>query len=160
MTDRLLVLVHVAAACLFLGNIATGLFWVMRAQRSRSTHVLGHTFASLNGVDAWITTPAVLVLTLTGIAAAVRMGFPLLGTGWILWSVVAFALSGIVFATRVLPLQKRIARALGDAVRAGATLEPTALTARWSRWAHLSLALAVAALVLMVLKPALPALGR
>lgn len=160
MTDRLVVLVHVAAAALFVGNIAAGLFWVVRARRSGDSRVLAHTFTSLNGADTWITTPVVLVLALSGIVAAVRMGFPLLGTGWILWSVAAFTLSGVVFAARVLPLQRQIARVLTEGSQGEATPQQRPLTARWSRWAHLSLILGLVALALMVLKPALPALGR
>jgi len=160
MTDRLLVVLHVAAATLFVGNIAGGRFWAIRARRSGEPRVLAHTFTSLIAADVWLTTPAVLVLTVTGVVAAVRMGFPILGTGWILWSIVALSLSGVIFAARVMPLQKRIARSFDEAVRQGAGDSPGPLTERWSRWAHLSLLLAVVALVLMVAKPALPALSR
>lgn len=159
MIDRLLLVLHVGAAVLFVGNIAVGLFWTTRALHNRETRVLGHTFTSLNAADAWLTTPSVLLLTMTGIALAIRMRFPLMGTGWILWSVIALSLSGVIFVARVLPLQKRIARAWEEAMSRGASVDPRSHTARWSRWAHLSLLLAVVALILMVAKPILPALG-
>ena len=160
MIGRLLLVLHVVAAVGFVGNIATGLFWAIRARHTRDTRVLRHTFLSLNAADGWITAPTVIVITVTGIAAAVRMGLPLLGTGWILWSVVAFSLSGLAFAVRVLPLQRRLAGAFGDADQTTASHEQSTLIARWSHWAHLSLLFAIVALLLMILKPDLPALGR
>jgi len=160
MSDRLVLVFHVVAAVVFVGNIAAGLFWTVRARRSGDARVLGHTFTSLVAADLWITTPAVVVLTLTGIVAAVRMGFPILGTGWILWSIVALSLSGAIFAARVMPLQKRIAAAFDETRGERSGEERRSLTEGWMRWAHVSLILAAVALVLMVAKPVLPALVR
>ena len=164
MSGRVLVLVHVAGAVLFLGGIAMGLFFAMRARRSRDAHVLAHTFASLNAADTWITTPSVLVLTLTGVVAAMRTGLPLLSTGWIAWSIVAFSLSGLAFVAKVLPLQRSLARAYGEAAGNGTAADGVSaagsLAKAWGRWAHVSFLCAALALALMVLKPALPGLFR
>jgi uncharacterized membrane protein len=156
---RLLLLLHVAAGVLFVGNIAVGLFWVGRGRRNGDRRVLRHTFLSVDASDTLLTLPSVLVLLATGFALAIRMGLPVLGTGWLLWSNAAFALSGATFAVGVLPLQRRLAGAFDDA-GARPNDERGALLARWARWAHASFAFAVVALVLMVVKPALPGLGR
>lgn len=160
MTVSVLVLLHVLAAVLFVGNIGVGLFWVVRGVRSGDRGVLRHTFLSLDAADRWLTSLAVAGLLLTGFALALRLGLPLLGTGWLLWSAVAFALSGLAFVAGALPLQRRLAN-LGEEEASGPGGEELVrrLVARWSRWAHLSFLCALVALALMVLKPPLPGLG-
>ncbi len=155
MMTRVLVLLHIAAAVVFLGNIVAGLFWASRAAGSRDSRILRHTFASLSLSDLVFTMPCVLLISATGVVAAVRTGLPLLRTGWIFWSIVLFSLSGVAFLFRVLPLQNRLAR---FAEEDGTAAPP--LVKAWSAWAHTSLALVTLALILMVLKPALPALGK
>jgi uncharacterized membrane protein len=106
--------------------------------------------------DRLFTVPGVVVIVVAGVAAAVVGGLPLLRTGWILWTIVLFSLSGLVFMPRLVPLQRELL-ALADAgVRTG-TFDYEGyrrLARRWERWGALALVAPVAGLVLMVLKPA------
>jgi hypothetical protein len=43
-----------------------------------------------------------------GILSAVLGHFPLLHTGWILWSIIMISISGLAFGFKVAPLQKKI----------------------------------------------------
>ena len=43
-----------------------------------------------------------------GFSAAIQGGLPLLRTGWIFWSIVLFTLSGVIFALKLVPLQRKI----------------------------------------------------
>jgi uncharacterized membrane protein len=101
-------LVHNAAVILFLGNIITALFWAAHARRTRELHSLGVIFDGIVESDRWLSLPAALIVLVSGIAAAGRGGWPILGTGWILWSSISFASSGLVFGLGVAPLQRRI----------------------------------------------------
>ena len=82
-----------------------------------------------------------------------------LGTGWILWPIVLFSISGAVFGMRIAPLQRQILDTARNAESVDATW-PTydAQFRRWEAWGLVALLAPVAALVIMVLKPALPAL--
>ena len=149
--------VHVLAVALFLGNIITGVFWRFHAHRSRDPKYIGLTFEGISRSDRFFTIPGVLLLIVTGVWAAMEGGLPLLRTGWILWSLVLFALSGLIFSVWLGPLQRQIAAL----ARASAPFDWTryeALVRRWDFWGVVATLTPLGALVLMVLKPQLPAL--
>jgi uncharacterized membrane protein len=154
-------LVHIGAVVLFLGNITTGLYWKLRADRSRDPAIIAHTFAGIVRSDRWFTLPGMIVIIAAGIWAAILGGLPLLGTGWILWSIVLFALSGLVFMARVVPLQTQLAEMTRRGAAGGEFDWPRnrTMSRAWELWGLLALLAPAAAVVLMVMKPALPALS-
>ena len=81
-------LLHIAAVVLFLGNITTGLFWHAWAARTRDPTRLAHTMAGIMRSDRLFTVPGIVVIVATGIAAAIYGQLPILGTGWILWTII------------------------------------------------------------------------
>lgn len=147
-------LAHIVAVILFLGNITTGLFWHAHAARTRDPRLLAHTMDGIIRSDRWFTGPGVVLILLTGIWNAIQAGLPILGTGWILWALILFAVSGIAFAARVAPLQVRLREmARHGTVAAFDWPAYHALARRWEAWGAVALLTPVAALVLMVLKP-------
>ncbi len=160
MTYLLLKLIHVVAVILFLGNIITGLFWKFHADGTRDPKVIAHAFEGIIRADRWFTIPGVIAIVVSGAGAAIQGRFPILGTGWIFWSIVLFIISGIAFSLKVAPLQVRIfnmARAGMESGQMDWNLYH-ALSRSWEIWGLLALLTPVAAVVLMVLKPNLPAL--
>ena len=86
-----------------------------------------------------------------------RAGFPLLRTGWILWTLVLFGISGIVFGVRLTPLQRRM-RDFARAAAASGTFDRAAyerLSKQWDFWGAVATLAPLGGLALMVLKPAL-----
>jgi uncharacterized membrane protein len=149
-------LVHVVAVVLFLGNITTGLFWKAHADRSRDPRIIAHTVEGIIRSDRWFTVPGVVIIVVAGFGAAVVGRLPILRTAWILWSLVLFVVSGIAFMSRVVPLQRRmlaLARSTADAA-AFDWAGYRRLSLRWELWGGVALLTPVAALALMVLKPA------
>jgi uncharacterized membrane protein len=150
---QILKVIHVAAVILFLGNIITGLFWKAHADRTRDVRFIAHTMHGIIRSDRWFTVPGVIVITLTGVLAAMQAGLPLLRTGWIFWSLVAFSVSGIVFALRVAPLQKQI---LALATHTSDSAFPWDLyrskSLQWEIWGFVATVTPIIAVVLMVLK--------
>jgi len=146
-------LIHVLAVIIFLGNVITGLFWKAHADRTRNVRFIAHTMDGIIRSDRWFTIPGVVVITVAGILGAIQVGLPILGTGWILWSLIAFGLSGIAFAVRVAPLQKEI-RALAsnadDASFDWALYRSKSL--RWELWGLFATITPLIAVVLMVIK--------
>ena len=132
---------HIVAVVLFLGNITTGLFWHAHAAKTRDPAFLEHTMAGIIRSDRLFTVPAVLVIIASGVAAAISGGLPLLRTGWILWTLVLFAISGLAFMLRVAPLQRELLAFAGAGARSDAFdyAAYSALAARWERWGALAL---------------------
>lgn len=150
-------LLHIVAVIAFLGNITTGLFWHMHAARTRDARLLAHTMDGIIRSDRLFTMPGVVVIIATGVLAAITGGLPLLRTGWILWTLVLFAISGLIFMAFVAPMQRRLlALAQAGAAQAGFDYAGYAqLARRWEFWGAAALLTPVAGLALMVLKPAL-----
>jgi len=153
-------LIHIIAVIMFLGNITTGLFWKFHADRANDPRLIAHAFEGIIRSDRWFTIPGVVIIVLAGFGAAIIGNFSILGTGWILWSIVLFIISGLAFSWKVAPLQIQIA----DLARAGSETGQMnwhlyhALSRAWELWGLVALLTPVVAVVLMVLKPNLPAL--
>jgi uncharacterized membrane protein len=144
-------LLHITSVVIFLGNIITGLFWHAHALRTRDARLIAHVMGGIIRSDRWFTIPGVVVIIGTGVWLAILGGYPLLGTGWILWSLILFAVSGVAFMAQVAPLQKQL---LGLAQTTPFQLEGyVSLTKRWEVWGAIALLTPLAAMVLMVLKP-------
>jgi len=149
---HLLQVIHVFAVILFMGNIITGLFWKFHADGTRNPVIVAHTMRGLIRADRWFTIPGVVVVTIAGILAAVQAGLPLLRTGWILWSIVAFSLSGVAFAWKVAPLQKELL-VLSDSSDAFDWPNYRSKSLRWELWGLFATLTPAAAVILMVWKP-------
>jgi len=151
--------IHVASAMVFLGNIVLGLFWKAHADRSKNPVIIAHTMDGIIRSDAVFTVPAVFVIVLGGIGMGIEQHYPILGTGWIFWSIILFSISGLAFGFQVVPLQTRM-RAVareGD----GTKFDWTAyrqLSRRWEIWGIVALAAPAIAFAMMVFKPELPGL--
>lgn len=146
---------HLTAVIAFLGNVTTGLFWYKHAERTRDPKILAHTMDGIIRSDRIFTIPGVIVITAAGIAAAILGKFPILGTPWILWTIVLFSFSGFAFSTRVAPLQRKL-RALAQEGAGAANFDFAsyrAVARRWELWGAIALLTPLAGMVLMVLKP-------
>lgn len=150
-------LVHVFAVIVFMGNIITGLFWKFHADGTKDRSIIAHTLRGLIRSDRWFTMPGVVVITAAGFAAAVQAGLPLLRTGWIFWSIVAFTVSGLTFAFRVAPLQQQLLLLMREPV--GETevdwVAYRAKSRAWEWWGFVATLTPLVAVVLMTMKPAL-----
>ncbi|HET9950308.1 MAG TPA: DUF2269 family protein [Candidatus Eisenbacteria bacterium] len=148
-------LFHVASVIAFLGNITTGLFWHAHAVRTRNAAILAHTMDGIIRSDRIFTMPGVIGIIVFGFAAAGTKGLPILHTGWILWTIVLFSISGLVFMARVAPLQRKL-RTIAAAGAESRTFDAAAyhaLARQWEIWGAVALFTPLAGLALMVLKP-------
>lgn len=157
MTYLVLKALHILFVIAFMGNITTGLFWARRAMRTRDLRRIADTFDGITQSDRVFTVPGVIGIVVTGVAAAILGGQPILSTGWIFWPIVLFAISGIVFGVWVAPLQRRIRElATSDSTSDSHWATVEVLFRRWELWGALALLTPVAAAVIMVFKPAWP----
>ncbi len=149
----LLKLVHVLAVIIFMGNITTGLFWMRIANQTNNLSIISFTMKGIITTDKWFTIPGVIIITAGGFSAAIEGGLPLLRTGWIFWSIVLFSLSGLIFTTKLGPLQKKILQLSKntEAAKFNPDLYHASLK-QWETWGLIALLTPLAALVMMVLK--------
>jgi uncharacterized membrane protein len=145
---------HIVSVVLFLGNIITGVFWKVHADRTGDLRARAQALDGIIKSDRIFTTPNVLVIVLTGVGTALAGRIPILSTPWILWSIILFGISGFAFAF-VAPTQKKL---LAN-VRAGIEgnwdqASYDALSKKWTVWGTVATAAPLIAVFLMVLKPA------
>ncbi len=151
-------LLHVLAVVLFLGNITTGVFWKANADRTRNPVVIGNMLEGIIRADRLFTIPPIIFILIGGFGAAIVGKYPILGTGWIFWSIVLFTISGFAFMMVVGPAQRKM---LALVRRSGESLDWAAyraLSLQWEIWGAVALMAPVIAAVLMVMKPAIPGL--
>jgi uncharacterized membrane protein len=145
---------HIVSVVVFLGNIITGVFWKYHADRAADLRARAQALDGIIASDRLFTLPGVMLIIVTGVAAALLAHIPLLGTAWVAASLALFGLSGMVFSMRVGPLQKKL---LAN-VRAGiegnwdqATYER--LSRAWRNWGLVATGAPLIVVFLMVFKP-------
>jgi uncharacterized membrane protein len=146
---------HVVSVVLFLGNIITGVFWKTHADRTGDLRARAQALAGLIRSDALFTVPGVLLIIATGVSLALIAQLPFLRTFWIAGSIALFGVSGLAFALKVGPLQKKL---LANA-RAGLSgswneAEYHSLSKSWVFWGWIAIGAPLVAVFLMVMKPA------
>lgn len=152
-------LIHIASVIIFLGNIMTGLFWAARANKTRDFILIGSTFQGIIKSDRLFTIPGIVGITLAGIVAAIHGRIPILGTGWILWSIILFTISGIIFSIYVAPLQRKIVSLTLNSDNSESSWNTyEKIYKQWELWGFFATLMPVAAMAIMVLKPSLPGL--
>lgn len=147
--------VHILAVIMFVGNIATGVFWKAHADATNDPKIIAHVMDGIIRSDRMFTIPGVFLIIFAGIGAAMIGHLPIIGTRWILGGVILFSVSGIAFMAQVAPLQRRL-RALAQAAVAGGSFDRAgydALSRRWNLWGAIALITPLIAVGLMVVKP-------
>jgi uncharacterized membrane protein len=147
-------LIHVLAVVIFLGNIITGLFWMNIAVKTKDLKIIAFTMKGIIQADRYFTIPGVVIITTGGILAAVSGHFPLFRTGWIFWSIILFSISGLVFAFKVAPLQKKIYHLTMRDESSGSFdwTDFRSMYRAWDLWGLIAVLTPIAAFVMMILK--------
>lgn len=152
-------LVHVLAVIVFVGNITVGVLWKTIGDRTRDPAIIAYTMSGIIRGDRVFTIPAIVLLVIAGVGAAQIGHLSILGTGWILWAIVLFIVSGIAFGP--LSRTQRELAAIATAGKGGTMdwARYEALSNKWALWGTIALVTPLLAVACMVLKPALPAFG-
>ena len=145
-------LIHVIFVIIFLGNITIGLFWKVIAEKTKDPDKIAFAFKGIIKADRYFTVPGVIGITLFGIGLAMHAKMSILGTGWILWSIILFTISGIAFMAKLVPLQKNLAALASDKEKFNWE-EYHKLSKQWDLWGYVALFTPWIAVILMVIKP-------
>ena len=151
-------LIHIVAVIVFIGNITIGIFWKAIADRSRDPRIIAHTLRGIILADRLFTIPAIFVIVAGGVATAIAEQIPILATGWILWAIILFVISGLAFApvSRLQRDMETIASE-GEISSSFDAARYERVSAQWNIWGMIALLAPVGAVAMMVLKPVLPA---
>jgi uncharacterized membrane protein len=146
---------HIVGVVLFLGNIITGVFWKVHADRTNDLRARAQALDGIIKADRWFTVPGVLLIVVAGVSMALLAHLPMLSTLWIGASLALFVVSGLAFGIAVGPLQKKL---LAN-VRAGLAgnwdeNQYNVLSRSWGLWGFVATVAPLVALFLMVMKPA------
>ncbi|MFC3197828.1 DUF2269 family protein [Parapedobacter deserti] len=147
-------LAHMLASVVFLGNIITELAWMRNAIKRQDIGILSFTVAGIIKGDKYFTIPSVVLITSSGVASSVSGHFSTLGNGWILYSIVLFVASGIIFSLRLVPLQNKICALAGNKsvfVKSD-WVEINKLYRNWNFWGIVALITPLLAFIMMTLK--------
>jgi uncharacterized membrane protein len=146
---------HIVGAILFVGNITTGVFWKAHADKSRDPKIIAHALDGIVRSDRIFTLPGVIIILVSGFAAAIVAGYPLLRTAWVAGGIVLFTITGIVFMARIAPIQRQM-RDLARSSSSQAEFDWAAyerLSRGWAIWGSIALVAPALAAAIMVYKP-------
>ena len=154
MSYQLLKLLHIAAVIIFLGNIITGHFWMHLAIMSKDVKIIRHSVNGIMRSDRIFTIPAVIIIIVAGFLSAFYGNIPVFRTGWIIWSIALFSLSGVIFSTKLSVMLRKMLTLTNEqhGNREQEWISINNLYRQWNTWAVVAIMLPLAALVLMVLK--------
>jgi len=131
-------LIHIIFVIIFLGNITIGLFWKIIAEKTKDLDKIAFAFKGIIKADRYFTMPGVIGITLFGVGLALHAKMPILGTGWILWSIILFIIPGIAFMAKLVPLQKKLAAFASDKDKFNWE-EYHKLSKQWDIWGYIAL---------------------
>jgi uncharacterized membrane protein len=152
MVYLILVLIHVIAVVIFLGNITIAPFWKANAEKKKDRLLILNTWEGIIRADKMFTMPGVILLLIFGIGGALHGGFNLISTGWIFWSIVLYVFSGAAFMVRVVPIQKKIVVLAKDESNFSWD-DYYKLAKQWDIWSSVATITPWIAVILMVIKP-------
>ncbi len=148
----ILVLIHVIAVIIFLGNITIAPFWKANAEKKKERLLVLNAWEGIIRADRLFTMPGVVLLLIFGIGGALHGGFNLISTGWIFWSIILYVVSGVAFMVKVVPIQKKIVILTKDeSVFSWEAYYK--LTKQWDVWGSVATITPWIAVILMVIKP-------
>ncbi|HYW51673.1 MAG TPA: DUF2269 family protein [Gemmatimonadaceae bacterium] len=109
-TLRLLRVVHVLAAILFLGNVIVTGVWSTLMHRQRATVDFRHAARAIIVTDWLFTVGGAMLLVASGLSIAIGRGYPVLGTRWIRDGVIGLAIATAIWLIVLVPVQRRLVR--------------------------------------------------
>ncbi len=118
--DSILLFLHVIGATVLLGTGAGIAFFMVMAHRTGNASLIAHVASTVVLADFLFTASAVILQPITGVALALRTGWPL-GEGWIFYSLLLYGLAG-VFWLPVVRIQMRLRSLAREAAAENAPL--------------------------------------
>ena len=152
-TYLLLKWVHILSSILLVGTGFGSAFYLFFIHRTQNVQAIAAVSRLVVKADYWFTAPAVIIQPLTGLLMVSMAGYPLT-QGWLLWTLVLYALAGACWLP-VVWLQIKMAKMAATAQAGSMTLPPRYWqNARyWERLGYPAFIAMLGIYALMVFKP-------
>lgn len=147
--DKILILLHLFAIIIFLGYIITELRWMYKATKPNNRETIRFAITEIIKGDKVFTLPCVFLITVTGSFLYSR--FSIDENRWLLFALISYTISGIVYTIKVAPLQKKIALLVSDRSLT-LTTDYKKAYASWNFWGWIALLSAALALILSTIQ--------
>jgi uncharacterized membrane protein len=147
------VALHVVGVVVFLGNLIVTAVWKTLADRTREVRVIGYAQRLVTVTDFAFTATGAALITISGFVLADDWG-GITGPGWLTAGFGAFALSGLIWLTVLIPTQVQQSR-LVKGLAAGAAVPERywRLALRWYVFGSIATLLPLANVFVMAIKP-------
>ncbi len=155
--DSILIFLHIIGATVLLGTGAGIAFFMVIANGTRNATLIAHVASTVVLADLLFTATAVILQPVTGVALALRTGWPL-GEGWIFYSIVLYVIAG-AFWLPVVRIQMQLRDLARQAAAENATL-PGRYKKLYSIWFACGFPAFAAVLAIIWLMLNKPDLGR
>jgi len=146
---------HILGVVLLLGNALTAAFWKLRADREQDIPHSLRVVRNIMVADYIFTIPSIALILVTGHLMAAANGYTVFAWNWLGLSYGLFGLSGAIWLAVLLPAQLRMIRQAEASAKLGSwTVAYKQASMVWNVFGTISTLAPVAAMVLMVFKPA------
>lgn len=150
----ILLIIHVLASIIFIGNNITGAFWKVRADKTGNLEVMSSSVRALLRADYQFTLPSLVVLFVTGVWMGGITGWERFQEIWLGSSFVLLVIIALIWGIIAGPKLRAMVRiAAEDAATGRLSAEYTSVSRTWSIWGGIMTLLPIIILVLMVLRP-------
>ena len=152
-TYLLLKWVHILSSILLVGTGFGSAFYLFFIHRTQNVQAIAAVSRLVVKADYWFTAPAVIIQPLTGLLMVSMAGYPLT-QGWLLWTLVLYALAGACWLP-VVWLQIKMAKMAATAQAGSAALPPRywQYARYWERLGYPAFIAMLGIYALMVFKP-------
>lgn len=147
--NNILILLHLFAVIVFLGNIITEIRWLYKASKTENKEIIRFAITEIIKGDKVFTLPCVFLITATG--SFVYSNFSMAENRWLLFALISYIISGIVYTVKVAPLQKKIFQIVSNTSPTLPNDYKKAYSS-WNFWGWIALLTSVMALILTTIK--------
>ena len=147
--NNLIILVHLFAVIVFLGNIITEIRWLYQASKTGNKEIIRFAITGIINGDKVFTLPCVLLITVTG--SFIYSNFSVSQNHWLLFALISYIFSGIAYSIKVAPLQKKMLHFVSDKSSTLPSVYKN-IYASWNFWGWVALLTSVLALTLTTIR--------
>lgn len=145
-----LIFIHTISAILFIGNIMTAAFWKMKAEFTKDETHVHKTVKNIMLADYIFTIPSTIGLLGSGFLLAFQSNYSLQEINWLTVSIGLFILTGVIWLSLLLPLQRKMMKYSGTPFN---DKKYWKISRTWDVIGTISVLLPVNILYLMIAKP-------
>src|SRR6266478_3496009 len=151
---KTLLFFHILGVVLLLGNTIVSIFWKFKSDSTKDLKIIAHTHREIRRADRIFSHIGIILILITGFGLWHVDRIKVMQTKWLLWGLILFVISMIVWGAVIVPTEKRLT-SLSDKSLTEGNVDPgiIRLSKKWYNTAAIFVALMGIILILMVYRP-------